>query len=80
MVEFAVVFNPKGNPSATKSCVGLGYNWKTTVPDAGMMSQIVAHDNSTLYPTFKNDVLGKVKLTGNALLDGIVLEIAKQLC
>ncbi len=44
------------------------------------MSQVVAHDNRTLYPTLKNDVLGKVKFTGNALLDGVVLEIAKQVC
>lgn len=44
-----------------------------------MMSQIISQDDSTFDPTFKNQVLRKIELTSNALLDFVIREIAEQL-
>ena len=76
-VEFAIIFCTMFNPSAMKTSVRLGYNRKTTVPNTGVMGQVVAHDYGTLHPTFKDDVLGEVELSGDAFLDGVLTGGAK---
>ena len=57
--------------------IKLGYNRETAIPNTGVVSQIIAHDHGTLHPTLKDDVLGEVEFSGNALLDGIVFEVAE---
>ena len=78
-VKLAVIFCTMCNPSAMKTSVRLGYNRETTVPNTGVVSQVVTHYHGTLHPTLKDDVLGEIELSGDAFLDGAVLEVAEQL-
>ena len=77
-IEFVGMLDAMRQPCPTKWNVGLWYVWEVAIPYTSVVSKMISHNDGTLYLILQDDVLWQIELSGNALFQAIVLEIAKQ--
>ncbi len=77
-IEFGWTHTTRVNPSATELIRNGRFLRETPVPYTGMVSKTVAEHHNTAYPTFKTQMLRKIKFAGYLFLHLNIIEVVEQ--